>query len=473
MNNIEFEKKLNYKNTTIPGLIIYDLPVHGDSRGWFKENWQREKMLAINLPDFNPIQNNISFNAKAGVTRGIHAEPWDKYVSITTGKIFGAWVDLREGDSFGKVFTAELDPSKAVFIPRGVGNAYQALEDNTTYNYLVNDHWSADLQSQYTFLNLADNTVNITWPISLDKAEISDKDKNHPCLDKVTAMKPKKILIIGSNGQLGRALQADFPTAECVDRETFDICNPSIVESRNWRQYDLILNAAAYTEVDLAETEEGRIKAWQINATAMANLAMISNNFGVKIVHISSDYVFNGQKTDHIETEPFSPLSVYGQSKAAGDIVISTAKKHYIIRTSWVIGDGKNFVKTMKELAKKEIKPSVVNDQIGRLTFTNELSRGIKHLIDSQSPYGTYNLTGDGQSASWAEIAKKVFELSGYNQDDITDITTSEYYANKTDIAPRPLQSSLSLEKIKSTGFKPKDWLDSLTEYLKNNKETS
>ena len=94
---IEFSKKLTAHETPIPGVVLYDLPVHGDNRGWFKENWQREKMVALGLPDFRPVQNNISFNEKAGTTRGIHAEPWDKFISVATGRIFGAWVDLREG----------------------------------------------------------------------------------------------------------------------------------------------------------------------------------------------------------------------------------------------------------------------------------------------------------------------------------------------------------------------------------------
>ena len=117
---VEFSKALTAHETPIPGVVLYDLPVHGDNRGWFKENWQREKMLALGLPDFGPVQNNISFNEKAGTTRGIHAEPWDKYISVATGRIFGAWVDLREGPSFGTVFTAELDPEPGdLHSPRG------------------------------------------------------------------------------------------------------------------------------------------------------------------------------------------------------------------------------------------------------------------------------------------------------------------------------------------------------------------
>ena len=103
-------KPLGITTTPIPGFLRIDLTVHGDNRGWFKENWQREKMVALGLPDFGPVQNNISFNDEVGVTRGIHAEPWDKFVSVATGRVFGAWVDLREGPSFGTVYTTIIDP---------------------------------------------------------------------------------------------------------------------------------------------------------------------------------------------------------------------------------------------------------------------------------------------------------------------------------------------------------------------------
>lgn len=464
-DKLKFEKKLSIKETNIPGVLLIDLPVHGDSRGWFKENYQKAKMTRLGLPDFESVQNNISFNSKAGATRGIHAEPWDKFISVGSGKIFGVWVDLREGDSFGKVFTTELDPTKAIYVPRGVGNAYQALEDNTTYTYLVNDHWSPE--AKYTFVNLADKTLNIKWPIPLNKAVLSDKDKKHPNLNDIKPIKPKLTLITGSNGQLGQALQKEFPNAEFTDYKEFDITNPDLENARDWYQYDTIINAAAYTAVDKAETPEGSRSAWKLNALAIANLGKIANKYNLTFVHISSDYVFDGLNKFHDENESFNPLNIYGQTKAAGDIAASMIKKHYVLRTSWVIGNGNNFVKTMKSLAKKGIKPKVVNDQIGRLTFTNDLAKGIKHLLNSDSPYGTYNLTGDGKSASWADIASEVYGLSGYNKKDITGISTKEYYNGQQGIALRPLQSTLNLDKIKSTGFIPEDWRVSLKEYLK------
>ena len=116
-------------------------------------------MTALGLPDFGPVQNNISFNDDVGTTRGIHAEPWDKFVSVATGRIFGAWVDLREGADVRRSLHARDRPVPGVFVPRGVGNAYQTLEPDTAYAYLVNDHWSPD--AEYQFLNLADETVAI------------------------------------------------------------------------------------------------------------------------------------------------------------------------------------------------------------------------------------------------------------------------------------------------------------------------
>ncbi|MCA4132246.1 bifunctional dTDP-4-dehydrorhamnose 3,5-epimerase family protein/NAD(P)-dependent oxidoreductase [Arthrobacter sp. M4] len=466
--SIEFSKQLQAQETPIPGVVLYQLPVHGDNRGWFKENWQREKMVALGLPDFRPVQNNISFNEKAGTTRGIHAEPWDKFISVATGRIFGAWVDLREGPSFGTVFTAELDPSQAIFIPRGVGNAFQTLEDNTAYTYLVNDHWSADAQGQYTFLNLADETAAIQWPIPLDQAELSDKDKAHPRLADVAPMQPKKTLVLGADGQLGKALRALYAgdsSVEFAARAEFDLSSEAAFASKHWKNYSTVINAAAYTAVDAAETTEGRAKAWQVNVEALARLARVAVEYDLTLVSVSSDYVFDGVSDAHVEDEHLTPLGVYGQTKAAGDAVVSVVPRHYIVRTSWVIGDGNNFVRTMASLAERGIEPSVVNDQIGRLSFTSDIAAGIKHLVDTKAPYGTYNLSNDGEPQSWADIAADVFELSGASRDAVTGVTTEEYFRGKT-VSPRPLNSVLNLDKIKAAGFSPAKATDRLREYL-------
>lgn len=464
-----FGKALTVTETSIPGLLVVDLPVHGDSRGWFKENWQREKMVAAGLPDFGPVQNNISFNDAIGTTRGIHAEPWDKWVSVATGKIFGAWVDLRAGETFGTVFTTEIDPSRAILVPRGVGNSYQTLEADTAYTYLVNDHWSPD--AKYSFLNLADETAAIAWPIPLSEVEISAKDLAHPRLADVTPIGPKKILVLGGSGQLGLALREALGDAEHVEyttREDLDLRAADLATARRWRDYSAIINAAAYTAVDLAETSEGRSDAWASNVTGVAALARIATEHGITLVHVSSDYVFDGTKTgQYRETDAVQPLGVYGQTKAAGDAVVATVPRHYILRTSWVIGEGRNFVRTMASLAERGIAPKVVGDQVGRLTFTTDLASAILHLLSSAAPFGLYNVTGAGEPRSWADIARAVYRLTGHEPSAVSDVTTAQYFADQAGpIAPRPLNSVLDLTRIEAAGWTPRDADEALAAYL-------
>ena len=240
MADIAFEKDLSVTETGIGGLKVVDLAVHGDSRGWFKESWQRAKMTALGIPDLRVVQNNVSYNEKRGVTRGIHAEPWDKFISVVRGSVFGA-----------------------------------------------------------------------------------------------------------------------------------------------------------YAAVNRAETPEGRAIAWKANATGPALLARTCAEHGITLVHVSSDYVFDGTAEVHTEDEPFSLLSVYGQTKAAGDIAVAGCPRHYIMRSSWVIGEGHNFVKTMKGLSDRVADPedglaqvTVVDDQLGRLTFTRDMAAAIFHVLGTHAPTG-------------------------------------------------------------------------------------
>ncbi|MCA9332274.1 NAD(P)-dependent oxidoreductase [Candidatus Saccharibacteria bacterium] len=279
-------------------------------------------------------------------------------------------------------------------------------------------------------------------------------------------MDSSRIFIVGANGQLGTALKQQYPDAQSADIDELDITNRDSVNNYDWSKVDIILNAAAYTNVDGAETDEGRIAAWKVNAEAVGNLVRASWQNKLTIVHISTDYVFDGTKTEHTEDEAFAPLSVYGASKAAGDLLVSQIGKHYILRTSWVIGEGNNFVRTMLGVAKKGIKPTVVADQIGRLTFTSELVRAIDHLLSNNCDFGTYNVTSSGDPVSWADITRKIFELGNYDLN-VTNTTTQEYFKGKEGIAPRPLQSTLSLDKIARTGYKPVDWKEDLEKYVR------
>lgn len=446
----------------VPGMVVVRLDVHEDHRGWFKENWQRDKMTALGLPDFGPVQHNLAYNGRRGTTRGVHAEPWDKLVSVATGRAFGAWVDLREGPTYGASFHLELDPTVAVFVPRGVGNSYQTLEDATAYSYLINDHWTPG--RAYDALDLADPTVAIPWPIPLAEADLSDKDRHNPTLSEVTPVPRRRPLVVGGAGQLGKALRAEFPDAVAVDRAGLDLTDPAAVAGWPWRDHDVVLNAAGYTAVDAAETAEGRRAAWAANAVAPALLARAAREHGLTLVHYSTDYVFDGTHPEHAEDETPTPLGVYGQSKAAGELAVAAAPRHYLLRTSWLVGDGPNFVRTMQRLAAGGDCPDVVADQVGRLTFADELARATRHLLGSQAAFGTYHVTNGGPPTSWADVAREVFRLSGRDADDVTPVSTEDYSHGRA-VAPRPLNGTLSLARLRSTGFEPEDAMVALARY--------
>lgn len=279
-------------------------------------------------------------------------------------------------------------------------------------------------------------------------------------------MDSSRFLIVGAGGQLGKALQAQYPDAVAVSRDVLDIGNPDSVAAYDWSGVDVILNAAAYTKVDAAETPDGRAAAWTANAQAVGSLARVASTHDITLVHVSTDYVFDGTMSLHAEDEPFTPLGVYGQTKAAGDIAASTVPRHYIVRVSWVIGDGANFVRTMTSLAGRDISPTVVGDQIGRLTFTPTITQAIAHLLETHAPYGTYNVSEDGQPVSWADVTRAVFAELGRDDLTVTDTTTEAYFAGKENISPRPLQSTLDLTKIKATGCTLQDWRTGLHDYI-------
>jgi len=463
------------RTTPIPGLLEVSLPVHQDARGWFKENWQRAKMVALGLPDFQPVQHSVAFNEAAGTTRGVHAEPWDKLVSVASGRALGLWVDLRAGPTFGAVHTAELNPATAVFVPRGVGNAYQTLAEGVVYSYLVNAHWSPD--AAYTHLNLADEHLRGRWPIPLEQAIISDKDRDHPHLDQVQPIAPPRTLILGANGQLGRALLDQLPGAHGLARSDLDLTSPERVAAYDFSDVATVINAAAFTAVDAAETPDGRRAAWATNATGVAALAQAARRHRFTLVHYSTDYVFEGAGGSgpggaYRETDPIGPLNVYGQSKAAGELAVQHTPQHYLIRTSWVLGQGHNFVATMHALAGRGAKPAVVDDQLGRLTFAPDLARATAHLLTTAADWGTYHVTNSGEPATWAQIAREVFQHAGANPDDITPVSTAEYAAqtgkhhSNPNQAPRPSSSVLDLTKLQSTGLHMRDHRLALRHYL-------
>ncbi|WP_255621441.1 dTDP-4-dehydrorhamnose reductase [Pseudonocardia sp. DSM 110487] len=277
-----------------------------------------------------------------------------------------------------------------------------------------------------------------------------------------------RVLVLGAGGQVGRALAAALPDATALRRLDLDIADAADA-SIDWAAYDTIVNAAAFTDVDGAETVEGRAAAWRANATGPAALAAICRRTGSTLVHLSTEYVFDGRSAlPYPEDAPVCPLSAYGASKAAGDLAVQGVERHYLVRPSWVVGDGHNFVRTMLRLAGKGVEPSVVADQVGRPTFATELACAIVHLVTSGAPYGTYHVTGGGEPASWADVARATFALAGHGDLRVTDTTTAEYFADKPHAARRPRNSVLDLSKAAAAGVELTDWRERLAEYVRS-----
>jgi dTDP-4-dehydrorhamnose reductase len=276
-----------------------------------------------------------------------------------------------------------------------------------------------------------------------------------------------RAVILGANGQLGRALRLQFPDAVALDRAALDVTDADAVAAYDWSSVDVVLNAAAWTAVDAAEDPANLAAVRAANVEAVGHLADAATTHGFTLVHVSSEYVFDGRHKGPMpeDLEP-SPLSVYGRSKADGDREAAKTERHYLIRTTWVVGDGSNFVRTMTSLADRGIAPSVVDDQVGRPTFATDLAGGIAHLLGTGAPFGTYNLTCDGEPASWAEVAEAVFEARGRRSDDVTRVSTAEYFAGTPAAAVRPLNSVLDLSRITATGFRPRNWRAALVDYL-------
>jgi dTDP-4-dehydrorhamnose reductase len=275
-----------------------------------------------------------------------------------------------------------------------------------------------------------------------------------------------RALILGAGGQVGRALAAALPQATALSRSGLDITE-AVGADIDWSSYDTLVNAAAFTDVDGAETTDGRVAAWQANAVGPASLAHVASEHNLTLVHLSTEYVFDGRADEpYQEHALIAPLSAYGASKAAGDLAVGTVERHYLMRPTWVVGEGRNFVRTMLALAARGVEPTVVGDQIGRPTFAQDIAAAIVHLVSKGAPYGTYHVTGSGEPASWAEVARATYTLSGHGDLAITETSTEAYFADKPQAARRPLNSVLDLSRAERAGVALPNWRDRLADYV-------
>jgi dTDP-4-dehydrorhamnose reductase len=273
----------------------------------------------------------------------------------------------------------------------------------------------------------------------------------------------KKIIVTGCNGQLGRAInkimagQYDFINTDVAELDITDISQVlKLTESVN--PY-AIINCAAHTAVDACETDIDN--AYRINAIGPRNLSIAATEYGAKLMHVSTDYVFDGRGTmPYTEFDATGPTGVYGQSKLAGEnFVKDFARKYFIIRTAWLYGDGKNFVKTMLRLAETNDTVKVVSDQVGSPTSATELARAIAWLLPSDN-YGLFHGTCEGE-CNWADFAEEIFRV--YDKKTIIErISSAEF---KTAVK-RPAYSVLRNYMLELCGgYQFADWHDALKEY--------
>lgn len=290
-----------------------------------------------------------------------------------------------------------------------------------------------------------------------------------------------KVLVTGANGQLGtdlinelksrghEAVATGVQPSESPDFKIMDITNAEqVTQVLKETQPEAVIHCAAWTAVDAAEDPANQAKVRTINVDGTQNLATACKAQGIKMLYISTDYVFNGQGTEPWQPDDknYAPLNVYGQSKLDGELAVAnTLSDYFIVRIAWVFGqNGKNFVETMLNLADTHNELKVVSDQIGTPTYTVDLARLLVDMIETDK-YGYYHATNEGGYISWADFAKEIFTQAGKDTK-VIPVTTAEYGVSQ---AARPFNSRLDKSKLVEQGFTPlPTWQDALSRYLKN-----
>ena len=279
----------------------------------------------------------------------------------------------------------------------------------------------------------------------------------------------KKILVTGSSGQLGQCLKQLLPSATDIScyfatREDLDIRNNDVVQRFfSEHNFDYCINTAAYTNVEKAESEQK--EAFLINAEGAYSLAKACKKHNVVLLHISTDYVFDGMaKTPYQEQDPTNPLNVYGASKLKGEQhIVDTWNKHFIIRTSWLYSQyGHNFLNSMLEFAKQKKALTITTQQKGTPTNANELAQVLVTIIKTgNARYGVYHFSNQGE-ATWYDFAKAIFKATG--EIDTVNLAKTEHYAT---FAKRPAYSVLNCSKLKDTlDITYRNWEDSLKQII-------
>ncbi|MBQ2639492.1 MAG: dTDP-4-dehydrorhamnose reductase [Bacilli bacterium] len=490
MDNLEFEKgraedkcidfKSNIIETNLADCYIIEENRFGDDRGYFTSVTSKQ----LDALDFKKwSQKSESMSAK-GTIRGLHfqKDPYcqAKVVSCTKGAVLDVVVDMRkDSPTYGEYTAIELTPEngRMLYVPRGYAHGFLALTDDATFNYMVDNEYAPRLEGGVLW---NDPVINIPWDEIFRKYDIeepllSDKDRDRIPLSESEVnflRRPKKYLVTGVNGQLGYDIVKELKMRGeedilGVDIDVLDITDrEQVMKIVKAYKPDVIFHCAAWTAVDKAEELEDKCR--KVNVEGTKNLVDASIEVGSKIVYMSTDYVFDGEKEGlYKEEDRVNPKSVYGQTKFEGEEEVRRNQNHFITRISWVFGEnGNNFIKTMLKLADKYDELSVVGDQIGSPTYTVDLAKLLVEMAETEK-FGTYHVNNEGY-CSWAEFAKYIMESNGKDTV-VNSVTTEEYYAGKdtSNIAYRPRNSKLDKSKLEKEFYKLPSWQDATDRYCK------
>ena len=496
MDSTNFEKgtkkekcidfKSNIIQTNLEDCYIIEENRFGDTRGYFTSITSKQ-LEALDFKKWS--QKSESMSAK-GTIRGLHfqKDPYcqAKVVSCTQGAVLDVVVDMRkDSPTYGQFTAIELTPEngRMLYVPRGYAHGFLALTDNATFNYMVDNEYAPRLEGGVLW---NDPAINIPWEEIFEKYGIeepllSDKDKNRIPLSESEVnflRRPKRYLVTGFNGQLGYDIVQELKERGeydilAVDKEEMDITNKEEVQKiiTSYKP-DVIFHCAAWTAVDKAE--EFIDACEKVNVVGTKNITDASIEVGAKLVYMSTDYVFDGEKDGlYKEEDTPNPKSVYGRTKYEGEEEVRRNPNHFITRISWVFGiNGNNFIKTMLKLSDKYEELKVVNDQIGSPTYTVDLAKLLVEMAETEK-YGTYHVNNEGY-CSWAEFAKYIMETNG-KETRILPVTTEEYYEGKdmSKIAYRPRNSKLDKQKLEEAGFnRLPSWQDATDRYCKQLKKS-
>lgn len=285
-----------------------------------------------------------------------------------------------------------------------------------------------------------------------------------------------KILVVGASGQLGKDVTLELKSRN-IETITSDIAGEvdfnldfineeKTIELVKQVNPNAIINCAAWTAVDAAEDEENKPKVYALNVTGVSNLVKAAKAIDSKLMHISTDYVFDGQGETPWKPDDknYAPLCYYGQTKLQGELEVAKLNKYFIVRIAWLFGGPISFVNTMLKVGKTHDEVKVVNDQIGTPTYSKDLARLLVDMIQTDK-YGYYHATNEGGYVSWYDFCKEIYNQAGYTTK-VTPVSTKEYGISK---AIRPFNSRLDKSKLSDNGFvRLPEWKDALSRYLNN-----